>query len=288
MQNKAALLWFIMCLILLAALGYLGTQYYLLTTQLALIQTQVASTTSAYSTITSKLRGRLDSATEQLLEEQFRNNTFESQLNMIQGNVDQIQKVQSTDKELLQKYSKVFFLNENYIPARLAPINISYIHTTDNVLIFQSDALPFLVRLMDAAGVADIHLKIVSGYRSFGDQTALKSTYKMTYGVGANKFSAEQGYSEHQLGTTIDFTTSELGDLSSKFDGSSGYTWLTEHAHEYGFVLSYPKGNTYYEYEPWHWRFVGTALAKRLHDEDKHFYDLDQRDIDQYRGAMFD
>jgi D-alanyl-D-alanine carboxypeptidase len=136
-----------------------------------------------------------------------------------------------------------------------------------------------------------VQLKIISAYRSFGEQATLKAEYKVTYGSGANAFSADQGYSEHQLGTAIDLTTDKDGNAFSNakggFDSTNGYTWMNDNAYKYGFVLSYPKGNAYYQYEPWHWRFVGVALATRLHDNGQHFYDLDQREIDGYLALMF-
>ena len=52
--------------------------------------------------------------------------------------------------------------------------------------------------------------------------------------------------------------------------------------------MSYPKGNSYYVYEPWHWRFVGKELADDLYDENKKFYELDQREIDEYLLKIFD
>ena len=66
------------------------------------------------------------------------------------------------------------------------------------------------------------------------------------------------------------------------------YQWMTDNAHKYGFVLSYPKDNSYYVYEPWHWRFVGVKLATDLHNQGKNFYDLDQRVIDTYLVNIFD
>jgi len=63
---------------------------------------------------------------------------------------------------------------------------------------------------------------------------------------------------------------------------------LNEYAHEYGFVLSYAEGNSYFMFEPWHWRFVGVELATRLKNEGKKFYDLDQREINQYLVKIFD
>jgi LAS superfamily LD-carboxypeptidase LdcB len=59
-------------------------------------------------------------------------------------------------------------------------------------------------------------------------------------------------------------------------------------AYRFGFVLSYPKGNAYYIYEPWHFRFVGVKLATYLHDRGLHFYDIDQKEIDQYLVSIFD
>src|SRR5690606_18737682 len=108
------------------------------------------------------------------------------------------------------------------------------------------------------------------------------------YGSGANAFSADQGFSEHQLGTTVDFTTTGLGGGLQGFGNTPAYQWLVQNAYKYGFVLSYPEDNAYYVFEPWHWRYVGEDLAEDLHDDDQHFYDLPQREIDQYLLHIFD
>jgi D-alanyl-D-alanine carboxypeptidase len=131
-------------------------------------------------------------------------------------------------------------------------------------------------------------LRVVSAYRSFAEQMTLKSGYRVQYGTGANAFSAEQGYSEHQLGTTVDFTTPVIKGAYASFENTTAYAWLTKNAYKYGFILSYPKGNSYYVYEPWHWRFVGKDLADRLHDEGLDFYEMDQREIDEYLIRIFD
>lgn len=131
-------------------------------------------------------------------------------------------------------------------------------------------------------------MKVISAYRSFGAQSTLKSAYTVIYGSSANKFSADQGYSEHQLGTTIDFTTSKLGANFITFEKTESYTWLLQNAYRYGFILSYPENSDYYIFEPWHWRFVGKGLALQLHNENKNFNDLNQREIDEYLGSLFD
>ncbi len=103
----------------------------------------------------------------------------------------------------------------------------------------------------------------------------------------SNQFSADQGYSEHQLGTTLDFTTPIVGALLTGFETTPAYKWLVDNAHKFGFTLSYSENNKYYEYEPWHWRFVGVDLANKLHRENKYFYDLEQREIYNYLLVLF-
>ena len=129
---------------------------------------------------------------------------------------------------------------------------------------------------------------MVSAYRSFQYQAQLKGQYLVTYGTGANTFSADQGFSEHQLGTAVDFTAPGLGGGLDGFGETEAYEWLTENAHKYGFILSYPPNNQFYVFEPWHWRFVGEDLAKDLHDDNAYFYDWDQREIDEYLISIFD
>lgn len=229
-----------------------------------------------------------------LLEEAYqneknRNDDFDDQISKISGTVGTLEKLSKTDPELLQKYSKIYFLNEHYIPSDLTDIPTKYVYPDDKKLQFHAKAWPFLEELLNEAKEDDVELRVVSAYRSFGTQAALKTSYKITYGAGsANSFSADQGYSEHQLGTTIDFTTPTLAANFNAFAGTEAYKWLQQNAYKYGFILSYPKTNTYYQFEPWHWRFVGEELAKKLHDDDVNFYNTDQRAIDEYLVSIFD
>lgn len=225
---------------------------------------------------------------ERLTKEREINESFEGQIGDIADTVGVLEKLSKTDKELLQKYSKIYFLNENYIPSNLADIPEEYLYNKDRSQQIHEKVIPFLKDLIEEAIEDDVSLQIISSYRSFGAQTALKSSYNTTYGSGANQFSADQGYSEHQLGTTIDFTSVGLGSNFTNFANDPAYLWLQENAYKYGFILSYPKDNTYYQFEPWHWRFVGESLARRLHRENKFFYDLDQREINEYLVSIFD
>lgn len=225
---------------------------------------------------------------EALASEQKRNDAFEERIQDISGTVGRLDKLAKTDPELLQKYSKVYFLNENYVPSGLTQIPTKWTYGGQEEY-FHTEVWPHLESLLEDAEDDGVSLRVVSAYRSFETQAILKGNYLVRYGSGANAFSADQGYSEHQLGITLDFTTEELGSgWTSSFEDSEGFKWLSENGHKYGFALSYPKGNAYYVYEPWHWRFVGRELADDLHDDGKHFYDLDQRTLDEYLIDFFD
>lgn len=214
----------------------------------------------------------------------------EQTVGSISGAVSTLQKLTTTDPELLKKYSKVYFLNENYTPAHLTILPQEYVYSNTKQEQFLTEAWLFLQKLLMAAKASNIELYVKSAFRSFAEQQTLKSEYKVVFGAGtANSFSADQGYSEHQLGTAVDLITGGFGgELVDSFDATAAFTWLRQNAYKFGFELSYPKNNTYYTYEPWHWRFVGVKLATYLHDQNKNFYDMDQRDIDAYLASLFD
>ncbi|MDP3953545.1 MAG: D-alanyl-D-alanine carboxypeptidase family protein [bacterium] len=200
-----------------------------------------------------------------------------------------LDKLSKLDAELLQKYSKVSFLNEHYIPSSLSPISMEYRIDAERNLLIHSSVLSYLEDMLSDAKDDGVEMYVTSAYRSFGTQSSLKAGYIVTYGAGtANSFSADQGYSEHQLGTTVDVTTKDIGVGLSGFGSTDAYIWLQENAYKYGFILSYPSGNAYYIFEPWHWRFVGVKLARDLHRQGESFYGVDQREIDKYLVYIFD
>lgn len=215
--------------------------------------------------------------------------TYKEEVGNITGTVSNLEKLSKIDPELLQKYSKVFFLNEHYAPARLEEIPDRYEYYESKHSKLDAQVWPYLENMLEASANADLEIYIYSAYRSYNEQTALKDLYTTTYGEGtANQFSADQGYSEHQLGTAVDLITTGLGGELEGFEQTSAYQWLLNNAYKYGFVMSYPDNNNYYVFEPWHWRFVGVKLATDLHKSGKNFYDLDQREIDEYLINLFE
>ena len=226
---------------------------------------------------------------QRIADQQNQSSQIQENIDDISGTVGTLQKLSQTDKELLQKYSRVYFLSDNYVPLSLQDIDSKFLFDDTKTLQFHTQALSFLNKMLIRASRANVDFKIVSAYRSFGTQSTLKSSYLVLYGSGANQFSADQGYSEHQLGTAVDITILGLTPpLSVGFDGTPGFAWLEDNAYKYGFVPSYPKGNNFYVYEPWHWRFVGVELATKLHNDGINFSDMEQREIDKYLVNIFD
>jgi len=280
--------------VLLAALLGLGGYSYAhitkLTTRLDKLSVEFVATTNVL---------KAEIATTSLAFESALNNerqniesklgTVEDRVGSISGTVGTLEKLSKTDPELLQKYSKVFFLNEHFAPERVSTIDSKYLYLEQNPEVIHASVWPRLRNLLGAAEDSDKALYVSSAYRSFDEQKALKGSYSVTYGAGtANTFSADQGYSEHQLGTTVDFITTGLGGQLEGFDQTPAYKWLLKNAHKYGFTLSYPAGNAHYIFEPWHWRYVGVELATYLYTNDLNFYDLEQRKIDEYLVNIFD
>lgn len=279
--NKYGLVGLVLLFVALAVLGYF---FYQTSRSLELTKVELSNTQSDLAQ-TQEMAKILE---ENLLAEKDKNSVFSGQITEIFGTVGNLDKLAKTDKELLQKYSKVYFLNEHYVPDVLTELPPDYLYEESRKMQVHAKVYPYLQEMLAAAKNEGVDLKIISAYRSFSEQSSLKNTYSVTYGSGANKFSADQGYSEHQLGTTVDFTTTKIGSVFNKFGSTESFDWLKANAYKYGFILSYPDGNSYYQYEPWHWRFVGKALANRLHEENENFYDLLQSQIDPYLLKLFD
>lgn len=262
-----------------------GFYYFDTEKNIGLLKQQIISLKEKLTDLESTNEG----LSENLIAEKNKNDEFADQIDGIADTVGDLEKLSKIDPELLQKYSKVFFLNEHYTPSELVIIDPEYATvSSDTNLQIHVSVWPKLKRLLEEARSDDLALRVASGYRSFGTQASLKSRYVVTFGAKtANQFSADQGYSEHQLGTTVDFTTEKLGAVSDSFTETAEYKWLQENAHRFGFILSYPADNGYYQFEPWHWRFVGTDLARDLYRDGQHFYDLDQREIDKYLVDLF-
>jgi LAS superfamily LD-carboxypeptidase LdcB len=272
--------------VIVAASAYGYVRLTALSDRVAALTAELASTTVALSNNISEATTSLGNA---LAQQQNQLGGVQNQVGTIGGTVTTLEKLSTTDPQLLAKYSKIFFLNENYTPERLQEISDQYKYVATKDLQLIPQVLPHLTSMLDAASSTGVAIYIDSAYRSFDTQATLKGEYTVIYGAGtANQFSADQGYSEHQLGTAVDFITTGTGGGLTGFETRPAYAWLVANAYRYGFILSYPPNNTYYIFEPWHWRFVGVKLATDLHNQGIYFYQMDQRTIDTYLADFFD
>jgi D-alanyl-D-alanine carboxypeptidase len=129
---------------------------------------------------------------------------------------------------------------------------------------------PDLEEMMNDAAIEGHSLMMNSGFRTSQKQAFYYNNYVKNSGeAAANKFSAKPGYSEHQTGLSMDISyLNRKCYLEECFGESAAGIWLAKHSHEYGFILRYPKGKesiTGYQYEPWHFRFVGKETASEIY-----------------------
>ncbi|MEP7156132.1 MAG: M15 family metallopeptidase [Betaproteobacteria bacterium] len=118
-------------------------------------------------------------------------------------------------------------------------------------------------RMMKTAAQADgIVLYLGSAYRSVARQVEIIRT-KLDAGIAIDEIltlCAPPGYSEHHTGRAVDIATVDSPALEVEFETTPAFAWLLLHAGEFGFTLSYPRGNTDgYVYEPWHWCFQSSS-----------------------------
>lgn len=134
-----------------------------------------------------------------------------------------------------------------------------------------------LKRMSDDVYSNGMTIYITSAYRSYIQQQSTFNYWvnrELAKGASAevarqraNIYSAIPGHSEHQLGTTLDVKCIGCDAFSKDVANTPLYQYLQQHAHEYGFVISYPQGKqhlTGYTYEPWHIRYIGVELASEL------------------------
>lgn len=166
--------------------------------------------------------------------------------------------------------NKDYKLPDQYVPSDLVYPDVPFIFDEKiDKRKMRNEPAEALKKMFDGALLDNIHLAGVSGYRSEATQKMLFDNYVNKDGLEeADKYSARPGHSEHQTGLSIDVSgiTGEFA-VEDGFANTAEAKWLEEHAHEYGFIIRFPKGKeniTGYKYEPWHIRYVGINLATEM------------------------
>jgi len=180
-------------------------------------------------------------------------------------------------KAIKEDYSKSnslwFYVNKqipieaDYVPNNLVVPNLK----SSGNLSVRNDSVDLLTKMFRDAEQEGVYLKIASAYRSYSYQTSLFNNLANSVGVEeANKSTALPGHSEHQLGLAVDLdSVSGSCTIGSCFADTNEGSWLSKNSYKYGFILRYPKNKeaiTGYEYEPWHFRFLGIDLATALYE----------------------
>lgn len=132
-----------------------------------------------------------------------------------------------------------------------------------------------LLLMLQAAKNDNVNLIICSPYRTDASQVSIFERHVKAYmNKGLNyidsfKLASQEatvpGYSEHQVGLSIDIYTASHMILDDAYGETEAGRWLAENCSDYGFILRYPKGKEYITsigYEPWHFRYVGREAAK--------------------------
>lgn len=173
---------------------------------------------------------------------------------------------------LLAKVDKNHRLVNNFRPSEeLVDLNKEYLLYTNSAgIMLRRDAADYLNRMLtDLKAATGKNVVIASAFRPYEEQYKLYVYWVTQLGQEqADRVSARPGFSEHQLGTVVDFINQESNyELSPNFDATDSGKWLSENSYKYGFIKSYPEGKesaTGYSYEAWHYRFIGVDNALKV------------------------
>ncbi len=174
-------------------------------------------------------------------------------------------KESNLDDDNLVLVNKFYHLPDGYEPSDLVVLTSKYNSGKNSSM--RKEAADAFMKMSDGAMLDGITLKNASAYRSYNYQVSLYDGYvKRDGSEKADIYSARPGYSEHQTGLCTD-----INIIDSSFDNTKEAQWLRKNAYKYGFILRFPKGKekiTGYEYESWHYRYVGEKAAKIIYEDD--------------------
>lgn len=175
----------------------------------------------------------------------------------------------SLDTQML--VNKYYLLSSDYAPDDLVSVPQTYSWGELGSQRVREVAYNAFLDMWHAAEQEGYYLMINSSYRSYQDQEAVYNNYKSSSGQKyADSIAARPGSSEHQTGLAIDIF-SKTNTNRNSFTDSPEAKWLEDNAHIYGFILRYPEDKvdiTGYNYESWHYRYVGEDIATYIYEHD--------------------
>lgn len=171
-----------------------------------------------------------------------------------------------TSKGMYTLVNKYYYLDSDFESEDIISTEPKYSRDTAKL---NKTAYENFVKMADAASNEGLTIKITTAYRNYNFQSILYNNYVKSDGVkAADTYSARPGYSEHQLGYSTDLTNGKNVSFEN-FEKTDEFKWLQDNAYKYGFILRFPKGKEYltgYQYESWHYRYVGVDIATYIHE----------------------
>ncbi len=187
--------------------------------------------------------------------------------------VDGKRVIQNPDN-ILALVNKEFALGE-YKPNDLVRPDVPFVFGNQDLekAHMRKEAAEHLEKMFADAKSQQVYLTAISGYRSYDYQEMLLEREKKQFGEEKAVMAvAPPGQSEHQSGLAMDISSkSNDFQVDIPFGETKEGKWLHENAHKYGFILRYPEDKvdiTQYQYEPWHFRYVGKDVAKVIYEND--------------------
>ena len=168
-----------------------------------------------------------------------------------------------TSKGILMLVNKYHYLTKEYAPDDIVEISNYYSYADNSI---KEEVYEAYVKMWKAAKKEDLTLIVTSSYRDYETQDYLwNSRADASSEENADSSTARAGYSEHQSGLALDIVTYNV--TFNDFEATDEFKWLSENAYIYGFILRYPKDKTEitgYDYESWHYRYVGVETATKI------------------------
>ena len=151
---------------------------------------------------------------------------------------------------------------------------VKYKNEFNEEFLIERKCLQAYLKLKESLALNNINITVDSCYRSLEEQEELINNYLKSYGEEYTKnYVAEKGYSEHHSALAIDIAlivnNEKVGELNKLEEYLTIFEKISPKLKEYGFILRDPKGKekiTGYNYEPWHYRYVGKTTANIIMD----------------------
>ncbi len=160
--------------------------------------------------------------------------------------------------------NKYLEIPEDYEPTDLVDMDDSYANNTYGQKQLRKEAYEKFVQMCEASRKDGVNFYAESAYRSYEYQKNIYNNYVYNNGQDeADKYAAKPGFSEHELGLTIDLAN--IWTITTK---GEEYKWISKNAHKYGYIIRYKKeweDVTGYAAESWHIRYVGIKNATAIH-----------------------